>query len=226
MIPCTLGDTDPKNDLSGRIFDTVQNITHYLVENERSARRFLSSAGLKGQIEGLSLTLINKHSKPEELEETLDWLKEGIDVGVISEAGCPGIADPGANMVALAHKNNIRVIPLSGPSSIVLALMASGFSGQNFTFHGYIPKDKGEKLKKLREIEKLSFKGTSQIFIETPFRNKHLFADILKAVGDNTRLCIACDITLPGEYIKTQSVAKWKKDEPDIQKKPTIFIIG
>ncbi|HSH68041.1 MAG TPA: SAM-dependent methyltransferase, partial [Bacteroidia bacterium] len=186
---------------------------------------YLKKAGLQRPLQDIILHPLNQHTPSQEISGYLKALSEGKNIGVISEAGCPGVADPGAEVVAIAHERHIRVIPLVGPSSILLALMASGFNGQSFTFHGYLPKERSERIKKLKELEKATQKGQTQLFIETPYRNTHLLDDILQTCESTTLLCIACDITLPTEFIKTRRIAEWKKHIPDIHKKPTIFLV-
>jgi 16S rRNA (cytidine1402-2'-O)-methyltransferase len=166
-----------------------------------------------------------KHNRDSGLKEFFAGLMAGNDVGLMSEAGCPGIADPGADIVAEAHRKGIKVVPLVGPSSLLLALMASGFNGQSFTFHGYIPIDKAERAKKIKELEALAEKNQTQLFIETPFRNDSMLDDVLKTCKPQTRLCIACDITASTEFIKTMSIGDWKKQVPDLRKRPAIFLL-
>jgi 16S rRNA (cytidine1402-2'-O)-methyltransferase len=226
LIPTTLGDTAETADvLPIKIHTIINQIDEYIVENEKSARHYLKKMGIQKPLQGIRLHPLNQHTPSQEMAGYLKSLSEGRNIGIISEAGCPGIADPGAEVVAIAHERNIRVVPLVGPSSILLSLMASGFNGQRFTFHGYLPKERNERIKKLKELEKAAQKGYTQLFIETPYRNTHLLNDILTTCGGNTSLCIACDITLPTEFIKTKRVAEWKKQVPDIAKKPAIFLI-
>ena len=204
----------------------INNIDEYIVEDERSARRFLKKSGINKSLPEIIFHSLNKHSKTEEVNSYLNAIESGKNIGVISEAGCPGIADPGAEIVLMAHKKNIKVIPLVGPSSILLALMASGFNGQHFTFHGYLPKEQKERIKKLKDLENAAFqKNETQLFIETPFRNQHLLEDIINTCRASTLLCIACDITLPGEFIQTKSIHEWKNKLPEINKRPAIFLI-
>lgn len=226
LIPSTLGDNEPLEVLPISIKRAIENIDYYIVENEKTARRFIKKISPRKPQPSLHLVTLNKYTEPESLSGFLQPCLEGHDVGVLSEAGCPGIADPGADVVKIAHEKNIRVIPLVGPSSIVLALMASGFNGQNFAFNGYLPIDSGERKKAIKKMEKLSVElGQSQLCIETPYRNDKLLADMLKSLSPNTRLCIACDITLSTEYIATKTVADWKRGLPELHKRPAIFII-
>jgi 16S rRNA (cytidine1402-2'-O)-methyltransferase len=170
--------------------------------------------------------LINKFTLAEELNSFLDPIYEGYNIGLISDAGCPGVADPGSDIIKIAHQSNIKVVPLVGPSSILLAIMSSGLNGQNFAFNGYLPIDRADKKNKIKELEKTSQqKNQSQIFIETPYRNNKMLEDLTKTLSGDTKLCIACDITLSTEYIKTLSVNEWKKNKINIDKKPAIFII-
>ncbi|MBN8696105.1 MAG: SAM-dependent methyltransferase [Bacteroidetes bacterium] len=227
LIPTTLGDTAETTDVIPlKVNELINKIDEYIVENEKSARHYLKKIGIKKPLQEIILHPLNQHTQAQEISSYLNSIQQGKDIGVISEAGCPGVADPGADVVKLAHEKNIDVIPLVGPSSILLSLMASGFNGQNFAFNGYLPKERGERIKKIKELEMLVYKRKqTQMFIETPYRNMHLLEDILNACENKTRLCIACDITLPTEFIKTKSVFDWKKQLPDINKRPTIFLI-
>ena len=226
MIPTTLGDNEPLEVLPISIKRAIENIDHYIVENEKSARRFIKKISPRKSQSSLHLETLNKYTELAELPSFLKPCLEGFDVGVLSEAGCPGIADPGSDVVKIAHEKNIRVIPLVGPSSILLALMASGFNGQSFTFNGYLPIESAERKKAIKKMEKLSIElNQSQLCIETPYRNDKLMADMLKSLSQHTKLCIACDITLNTEYIATKSVADWKNALPELHKRPAIFII-
>ena len=226
LIPTTLGDTAETADvIPVKVSAVINQIDEYIVENEKSARHYLKKAGLQKPLQEIILHPLNRHTAAQDISGYLKSISDGKNIGVISEAGCPGVADPGAEVVAIAHERNIRVIPLVGPSSILLSLMASGFNGQSFTFHGYLPKERSERIKKLKELEKAAQKKQTQLFIETPYRNMHLLEDILHTCEGNTLLCIACDITLPSEFIKTKRIAEWKKQLPDINKKPAIFLI-
>jgi 16S rRNA (cytidine1402-2'-O)-methyltransferase len=226
LIPTTLGDTAETADVIPVKINTIINqIDEYIVENEKSARHYLKKIGIKKPLQEIILHPLNQHTASQEISGYLKSIAEGKNIGIISEAGCPGVADPGAEVVAIAHTRNIKVVPLVGPSSILLSLMASGFNGQSFTFHGYLPKERGERIKKLKELEKAAQKQQTQLFIETPYRNMHLLEDMLSTCDGATKLCIACDITLPTEFIKTKRMTEWKKQLPDINKKPTIFLI-
>ena len=226
LIPCPLGDVPPLVVLPISAKNAVENIDHYIVENQKEARRFIKSIVPEKQQSLLNLQEINKFTLPEEIPAMLNPCLEGFDVGVISDAGCPGIADPGARAVEFAHQQGIRVIPLVGPSSILLAMMASGFNGQNFTFNGYLPIDKGERKAEIKRLEKLSKDlDQSQLFIETPYRNNQMLQSLSENLNGQTKICVACDITLPTEYIKTAPVELWKKIKVDLHKRPTLFII-
>ena len=226
MIPSFLSEEN-----NGVIPDATKEIIfsldHFIVENEKSARHFLKAAGYPKPLQQLNLQVLNEHTKAEEIPGLLKSLLAGINVGIISEAGCPGVADPGSELVRLAHEINIEVIPLVGPSSILLALMASGMNGQRFTFLGYLPREKSLRVKAIRELEKNSItKNETQIFIEAPYRNAPLLEDILNTCGAETRLCIASDITSPSQSVKTLTIKEWKKKIPDIQKRPVVFLVG
>lgn len=226
LIPTTLGEMNPEDVLPLTIKRSIDFIDYYIVENEKTARKFIKSVHPEKKQPELKLFLLNKHTDTKEHLEFIKPLLEGKNVGLMSEAGCPGVADPGAVIVKIAHEKGIQVVPLVGPSSILLAIMASGMNGQSFAFNGYLPIDKSEKKQALKGLEKLSFdKNQSQLFIETPYRNNKLLEDILQTLQPNTNLCIACDITLPTEYIKTMPVSLWKKQQVDLHNRPTIFII-
>lgn len=226
LIPVTMGESDPMDVLPQTVKRTIELIDHYIVENEKTARKSIKGVLPEKKQSELVLFALNKHTYAKEHLSFIQPLLAGKNMGLMSEAGCPGVADPGAVIVKLAHEKGIQVIPLVGPSSILLAMMASGMNGQSFTFNGYLPIDKGEKKSALKNLEKLSFdKNQSQIFIETPYRNNKLLEDILQALQPTTHLCIATDITLPTEYIKTLRVADWKKNKVDLHNRPTIFII-
>ncbi len=226
LIPTTMGESDPMDVLPQTVKRAIELIDYYIVENEKTARKSIKAVLHEKKQSELVLFALNKHTDVKEHLSFIQPLLEGKNVGLMSEAGCPGVADPGAVIVKLAHEKGIQVIPLVGPSSILLAMMASGMNGQSFTFNGYLPIDKSEKKSALKNLEKLSFdKNQSQIFIETPYRNNKLLEDILQALQPSTHLCIATDITLPTEYIKTLRVADWKKTKVDLHNRPTIFII-
>jgi 16S rRNA (cytidine1402-2'-O)-methyltransferase len=228
LIPVTLGESELDHVIPPNHRKIVRSVSHFIVENTRTARRFLRKADKDIDIDRLSFYELNKHTDPTKIHTFLEPIGQGEHVGVMSEAGCPGVADPGADVVRIAHEKGIRVIPLVGPSSILLAMMASGMNGQNFAFNGYLPIKKDEKTRRLQFLEKRIYtENQSQLFIETPYRNMQLLEDLLANCQPRTKLCIACDITLETEFIKTLTVSEWRrKNKPDIQKRPTIFIIG
>lgn len=227
LLPVPLGDdADPKDVLPETVARSIEFIDYYIVENEKTARRFIKAILPTKKQPDLKLSVLNKHTLASEHTAFIQPCMEGKNVGLMSEAGCPGVADPGAAIVKLAHEKGIQVVPLVGPSSILLAMMASGMNGQSFAFNGYLPIDKSDKKAALKNFEKLSQeKSQSQIFIETPFRNNRLLDDLLALLQPNTHLCIAADITLPTELIKTRTVAQWKKEQPDLHNRPAIFIV-
>lgn len=226
LIPTTLGESNPIDVLPHTVKRAIEFIDCYIVENEKTARKFIKSILPEKVQSSLILSSLNKHTDKNEINEMIKPLLQGINVGLMSEAGCPGVADPGAVIVKLAHENGIQVIPLVGPSSILLAMMGSGMNGQSFAFNGYLPIDKSDKKAAIKNFEKLSFdKNQSQIFIETPYRNNKFLEDLLQTLQPNTHLCIAADITLPDEFIKTKTVANWKKTTVDLHNRPTIYII-
>lgn len=227
LIPTTLGDeTEPLEVMPLSVKKVIEQIDYYIVENEKSARRFIKKISPKKQQPTLTIKLLDKYAIEEETQKYLDVCAHGFNVGLLSEAGVPAIADPGASIVKLAHQKNIKVVPLVGPSSILMAMMSSGFNGQNFAFNGYLPIDKADRKRKIKDLERLvRDKNQSQIFIETPYRNEKMFTDLKSTLSPQTNLCIAVDITLPSEYIKTMSIKDWKNQQLDLHKKPAIFII-
>ena len=226
LIPTTLGESNPSDVLPQTIKRTIELVDHYIVENEKTGRRSIKAVCPEKKQSDLTIFVLNKHTEDSEHRDFIKPLLEGKNIGLISEAGCPGVADPGAVIVKLAHEKGIQVVPLVGPSSILLAMMASGMNGQSFTFNGYLPIDKSEKKSALKNLEKLSQdKNQSQIFIETPYRNNKMLEDILNIIQPSTHLCIATDITLPTEFIKTLRASEWKKLKVDLHNRPTIFII-
>ncbi len=227
LIPVTLGDSPVAQVIPAYVLELIEQLDHYIVEDLRSARRYLKRAGLKKAIDKLSFYLLNEHTEERALEGLLEVLVQGHDTGLLSEAGVPAVADPGSGLVGLAHRQGIRVVPLAGPSSILMALMASGMNGQAFRFHGYLPVKKPQRLAGLRKIEKTAIEsGETQIFMETPYRNMSLLKDLLDTCRDHTRLCIAADISLESEYINTKTVREWRKRLPDIHKRPSVFLIS
>ena len=226
LIPTTLGDCDPFDVLPSTVKRAIEFIEDYIVENEKTARKAIKMINPEKVQAALRFQILNKHTEISEHNKMIQPCLEGKNIGLMSEAGCPGIADPGAVMVKLAHEKGIQVVPLVGPSSILLAMMASGMNGQRFTFNGYLPIEKSEKKTVLKALEKTSQdKNESQLFIETPYRNNKLLEDMLQTLQPNTHLCIAADITLPTEYIKTFRIQDWKKVKIDLHNRPTIFII-
>ncbi|WP_088324870.1 SAM-dependent methyltransferase [Polaribacter tangerinus] len=226
LIPTTLGETEPLEVMPLSVKKVVEQIDYYIVENEKSARKFIKKICPKKSQPSLQIMSLDKYAEELETRKYLDVCNEGNNVGLLSEAGVPAIADPGATIVKLAHEKNIKVVPLVGPSSIIMAMMSAGMNGQNFAFNGYLPIDKSERKKAIKDLEKLSKdKNQSQIFIETPYRNDKMFADLKAVLSTSTNLCIAADITLPTEFIKTQTILDWKSTPVDIHKKPAIFII-
>ncbi|MGZ3778567.1 MAG: SAM-dependent methyltransferase [Mucilaginibacter sp.] len=226
LIPVPLADNAAAKSFTPYLSDTINQIKEYIVENEKTARKFLKEAGLTIPQSELSIHDYGKHNRDVNINSFFIGLTAGHDVGLMSEAGCPGVADPGSEIVAEAHKRGIKVVPLVGPSSILLALMASGFNGQSFTFHGYLPIDKVERAKKIKELESLASRfNQTQLFIETPFRNNPMLEEILRSCTAKTRLCIACDLTAENEFVQTKTIAEWKQKVPDLHKRPTIFLL-
>ena len=227
LLPVTLGDTAIDKVVPAYNAGIIREIKHFIVEDVRSARRFLKKVDREIDIDTLSFYPLNKHTSPEDISGYLNPLAEGHSMGVISEAGCPAVADPGADVVAIAQRRNLKVVPLVGPSSIILSVMASGFNGQSFAFHGYLPIEPNERSKRLKELEgRIYSEHQTQLFIETPYRNHKMLDDILKACRPQTQLCIAANITCEGEYIKTRTVKEWKGTAlPDLSKIPCIFLL-
>ena len=226
LIPTTLGENEPLEVMPYSVKTIVELLDHYVVENEKSARRFIKKITPKKVQSSLVMMKLDKYASEIETQSYLDFCDQGVSVGLLSEAGVPAVADPGASIVKLAHEKGIQVVPLVGPSSILMALMASGLNGQNFAFNVYLPIDNSERKKGIKALEKLSIdKNQSQIFIETPYRNQKMFTDLKSVLSPGTLLCIAIDISLPNEYIKTFTIAHWKKQSPDLHKRPAIFII-
>lgn len=225
LIPSEMGEQDSERLFPAFNLRVLDTIKYFVVENARTSRRFLKKVCPTVNLEEIVFSEINKHAPADRVSEMMKPLFDGHDMGVISEAGMPCIADPGNLIVAEAHKKDVQVVPLVGPNSIIMALIASGFNGQNFAFHGYVP-IKDERKKMLTSWESVALRtGQTQIFMETPYRNMQLFADLLATLRPSTRLCLATDITLPTESIKTHTVADWKKQQPNLQKRPTIFLI-
>lgn len=224
LLPVGLGDSDLSAVLPQKNMEIIRTLTWFIAENAKEARAFLKQCSYP-EISRAQLSLINQHAKAEELTSFLNPLLQGHNMGLMSDAGCPGIADPGAEVIRIAHQKGIRVVPLVGPSSIVLSIMASGFNGQNFAFVGYLPIDKNERSKRLKDLEQLTLKQKqAQFFIETPYRNQPLFEDLLKTLNPSSKLLVATNITLGDESIRVKTIAAWKKvPAPEFHKKPTIF---
>lgn len=226
LIPVALGGNDVTCVLSPALLGRLPGLRHFVAENLKSARQFLKAAGYPHPLPGTEFQILNEHTTPAELPRLLTPLLAGRDCGLVSEAGCPAVADPGAALVRLAHERGIRVVPLVGPSAILLALMASGMNGQRFAFHGYLPISAEEKKIKIQELERMTRQAdATQIFIEAPYRNQALLQTLLEVCQPATLLCLATDITLAGETIRTLTVAQWKKAPPEINRRPTVFLL-
>ena len=226
LIPVTLGDTEHRRVLPEYNRDVILSIRHFIVENVRTARRFLKKVEPGIVIDDLTFYELNKHTSPEQVAGYLAPLAKGESVGVISEAGCPAIADPGADVVAIAQRKDYPVVPLVGPSSILMSVMGSGFNGQSFAFHGYLPIEPADRMRRLKELEaRVYSENQTQLFIETPYRNHKMLEDILKTCRPQTKLCIAANITCEGEFIQTKTVKEWKGKLPELNKIPCIFLI-
>ncbi|MEK6591837.1 MAG: SAM-dependent methyltransferase [Pseudomonadota bacterium] len=226
LIPVALGGNDVTSVLSPALLAKLPGLRHFVAENLKSARQFLKAAGYPHPLPSAEFQILNEHTTPAELPRLLAPLLAGRDCGLVSEAGCPAVADPGAALVRLAHERGIRVVPLVGPSAILLALMASGMNGQRFTFHGYLPISAEEKNIKIQELERITRQAdATQIFIETPYRNQALLQTLLEVCRPATLLCLATDITLASETIRTLPVAQWKKTPPEINRRPTVFLL-
>lgn len=226
LIPSPLGDNDLSEVIPSFVLGIIREIDLYVVEEVRTARRYLSRAGLKGQIDGVEFVTLNEHTSPEEVEEMASLFDGGRDVGLISEAGLPAVADPGATLVALCHRTGVEVVPLTGPSSLMMALMGSGLNGQSFAFCGYLPAKPDARRATIRSIEKTSAaKRQTQIFIETPYRNDAMFSDLLRNCSPDTEICVAADITMPDQFIRTMTVSGWRKENLTIGKRPCVFLM-
>lgn len=227
MIPSVLAENTHHQTLPSEISSKIKELNHFAVENIRTARRFIRSLDQEKIIDDVHFELLDKNTKPNVIQKIIDNILYGNSVGVISEAGCPGIADPGAKLVEKAHENGIKVVPMVGPSSILLALMASGMNGQSFTFCGYLPIQDKERKQQIKELERNAIqKNQTQIFMETPYRNNQLLEDLIATCSPNTKLCIACNITAPDQYIETMTLKDWKTIQIDLHKKPTMFVLG
>jgi 16S rRNA (cytidine1402-2'-O)-methyltransferase len=216
LIPVTLGGEDFLKVIPEKVISQTRLLRYFIVEDIRSARRFLKLIDKSFPIDDTVFMELNEHTADSDISDYLNPVSEGSDIGLMSEAGLPGIADPGAKIIAIAHRKSLRVIPLSGPSSIILALISSGFNGQNFTFNGYLPVRPAERASRIRELEKKSHEGYAQIFMETPYRNQKMFESLIASCSNDTRLCIAADITLPSEFIRSMKISEWKKNVPSL----------
>lgn len=227
LIPTTMGESAYDQVIPSLNNKIVQEIDVFIVENIKTARRFIKRSAPEKVIDDLIFYEINKRTNLDMLPTFLKPIDEGKNIGVISDAGCPGVADPGADVVALAHQNNIKVVPLVGPSSILLSLMASGFNGQSFCFNGYLPKEQKDRVRKLKDLERMAVaQKQTQLFIETPYRNHHVMEDLLVNCNPNTKLCVAVDITMASEQIVTKTIAEWKSTKIDLNKRPCVFLLG
>lgn len=227
LIPALIAESEIESVLPAGTLKIIRNLTCFIVEEERTARRFLIRAGHSKRIDELTISVFNEHSNDTEIEHLIRFALDGYDVGLLSEAGAPCVADPGSALVKAAHRHGIRVIPLTGPSSILLALMASGFNGQNFVFHGYLPKEKQQRIRKIREMEKgIRKDNQTQIFIETPYRNHQVYEALLQTCRPETLLCIAAGMTGPDEFIQSRKIREWKGVGLKIQKIPAIFLLS
>ena len=226
LIPTPLGEGPLESVIPAAVRALAARLDTFIVEHPKTARAFLKQVGTQLPLQQVTLMELSEHTKPGELDALIAPLLAGKDVGLISEAGCPAVADPGANLVRLSHRKGIRVVPLVGPSSLMLALMASGLNGQRFAFHGYLPVDKAKRKKKLQELEFASrSRDETQIFIETPYRNQALLQAIVEICNGETELCVASELTTPMERIATKTIADWKKALPEIDKQPTVFLL-
>lgn len=228
LIPCTLDENkNPGQVIPTGVASMADSLRIFIVEKERTARRFLRSIGYSHSFDEVTLYPLNKHTSDAEVQSYLQPLKDGKNVGLISEAGCPAVADPGSAVVALAHRHNIKVMPLTGPSSLLLALMASGMNGQQFAFHGYLPREPRKRIEAIKQLERDAMRsGQTQLFIETPYRNEALFKDLLTTCKPSTRICVAADVTTETEMVRTQTVAQWQKKPPALHKRPVVFLLA
>lgn len=227
ILPTTLGGETTNDIIPNDVKQQTIELRHFIVENLKSARRYLRKIDRSFPIDDSTFYIVNKKTQLPEIRTYLKDALAGNSIGILSEAGCPGIADPGASVVHLAHEYGLKVRPMVGPSSILLALMGSGFSGQEFTFHGYLPKDRKDRIRTLKKLESEVYRtGTTHLFMDTPFRNMNVLEDLLNELADTTQICIASNITLPSEDIRTMSVKDWREKAYDLSKKPTMFAIG
>ncbi|HLN19706.1 MAG TPA: SAM-dependent methyltransferase [Bacteroidales bacterium] len=225
LVPVTLGDDDYEKVIPGKVLEIIRTLRHFIVEDLRSARRFLRLIDRNFPIDASEFFILNEHTGDKEISGYLDPAQDGNNIGLLSEAGLPCIADPGARIVAIAHTRHLTVVPLAGPSSILLALISSGLNGQKFTFNGYLPAKQAEVSPVLKELEKRASQGYAQIFMETPYRAQKLFTSILEVCDKSRKLCIATNITLPDEWIKTMTISQWIKNQPDLKDRLVIFVL-
>jgi 16S rRNA (cytidine1402-2'-O)-methyltransferase len=225
LIPNTLGSGIDKY-ATQQLASTVSNLEHFIVEEIKSARRLLRQLGVARPLEELDFRMLNEHTRSQEMDSIIEPLLQGLDMGLISEAGVPCVADPGSNVVAMAHEAGLKVVPLVGPSSILLALMASGFNGQQFTFNGYLPREKADRIRKIKQLEQLALAGVTQLFMDAPYRNNQVLEDVLQTCRMETKLCIASNITCDNERINTKTIMDWNVRKPDIHKMPVMFVLG
>lgn len=226
LVPNVLDGGDPGRVLSALSIELICKLRSFIVEDERTARRFLVRIGMKEHLDDIRWGILNEHTRSMEIRSLIDPLMEGMDTGLLSEAGCPGIADPGADVVRLAHENGIQVKPLTGPSSIIMALMASGLNGQRFVFHGYLPVKPSDRIRKIRELEQRSKQNNeTQIFIETPYRNTQLLNELISTLSPDTLVSVAADLTAASEFIRTAPVWQWHGNSPDLHKRPAVFMV-
>lgn len=226
LLPATLGGDRPEDVIPPAVFGYVAHVRHFAVEELRSARRFLSSVGFRGMMDSLEFYPVNEHSSREDIESAFSVLLSGHDMALVSEAGLPAVADPGAALVGLAHAHGVEVVPFSGPSSLMMALMSSGMNGQRFSFHGYVPVNSARRKEKIRDMETVSARlGETEIFIETPYRNDSLLKDILDTCRPGTMLCVAAGLTLPEQFIRTKSIEAWRKEGISIGRRPCVFLL-
>lgn len=226
LIPTVLAEDTAAAVIPPQVVSCVGALSYFIVENARTARRYIKTIAPHQVIEELQIVVIDKDSTEAEIKKALEPLKQGLSAGIISEAGCPGVADPGAELARIAHRQNLKVVPLVGPSAILLALMGSGFNGQSFAFLGYLPIEKKDRVQALRQLEKeMLQKDQTQIFMETPYRNNQLLQDVVQHLTPSYRLCIAANITGPNELIRTDTIANWKKQLPDLHKQPAVFLL-
>jgi len=225
LIPNTLGSGADKY-ATQQLISTVSKIEHFIVEEIKSARRLLRQMGVSRPLEELDFRMLNEHTSTSEIDTVIEPLLQGLDMGLISEAGLPCVADPGSNVVAMAHEAGVKVVPLVGPSSILMALMASGFNGQQFTFNGYLPRERTDRIRKIKQLEQLAHTGITQIFMDAPYRNNQVLDDLLQTCRMETKLCIASNITCDNERINTRAIMDWSARKPDINKMPVMFLLG